>query len=72
MPIENILIELGDIAAKIDNVRSLLHHEHTSALTSKDRANLEGLLARLNAKKTVLEDKLRLMANRPPKGVSGS
>ena len=65
MPIDTLLIQLGDLSAKIENVRSLLSEsDPPSALTADDRATAAALLARLLAKKAELEDELRQLAKR--------
>lgn len=69
MPIDRILIQLADLASKIENVRSLLADgdvlsDPPSALNAEDRAHAAAMLGRLVAKKAELEDQLREMMKR--------
>lgn len=63
MAIDTILIQLADVTAKIDNVRTLLDDRHpTLVLSDEDRNHINALLGRLNEKKAQLEGELRRLA----------
>jgi hypothetical protein len=65
MPIESLLIQLADLAAKIENVRSLLDDRHpTLVLSNEDRRHINALLGRLNEKKAQIEGEVRAMTKR--------
>lgn len=63
MAIDTVLIQLADLVAKIENIRALLDGRHET-LTDDDRAHVNALLGRLNAKRAQLENELREMAEK--------
>ena len=59
--VEKLLLQLADLATKIDNVRSLLESNRPTRLEDSDRENAHALLAKLLHQKAVLESNLRAM-----------
>lgn len=65
MPIDSLLIQLADVVAKIENVRSLLDDRNpTLVLSNEDRAHINALLGRLNEKRAQLEGEVKALTKR--------
>ena len=59
------MIQLADVVAKIENVKSLLDDRHpTLLLSAEDRAHINALLGRLNEKRAQLEGEVRALTKR--------